>query len=88
MFGRAEIAVKPAEPKLLVPKEAVQNDGDCNLVFVSPAADIFQARKIEVGTVYEGGYEIIGGLAAGEKVVTTGSFLLKTEILRGQIGAG
>ncbi len=88
MFGRAEITVKPAEPKLLVPKAAVQNDGDCNLVFVSPTKDVFQARKIEVGTVYENGFEVVGGLAAGEKVVTTGSFLLKTEVLRGQMGAG
>lgn len=88
MFGRAEIVVKPAEPKLLVPREAVQSDGDCNLVFVSPTPDVFQARKIELGTAYEGGYEIVGGLAAGERVVTTGSFLLKTEVLRGQMGAG
>jgi cobalt-zinc-cadmium efflux system membrane fusion protein len=88
MFGRAEISVKPPEPKLLVPKNAVQNDGDCRLVFVSPAANIFQARKIEIGAVYENGYELIGGLAAGEKVVTSGSFLLKTEVLRGEMGAG
>lgn len=88
MFGRAEITVKPPEPKLLVPREAVQNDGDCWLVFVSPARNVYQARKVEIGAVYQGGYEIVGGLAAGEKVVTTGSFLLKTEVLRGQMGAG
>jgi cobalt-zinc-cadmium efflux system membrane fusion protein len=88
MFGRAEITIKPADAKLLVPKAAVQNDGDCNLVFVSPSRDVFQARKIELGIVYENGFEVLGGLAAGEKVVTTGSFLLKTEVLRGQMGAG
>lgn len=88
MFGRAEIAVKAAEPKLLVPKSAVQNDGDCNLVFVSTSKDVFQARKVQLGTIYEGGYEIVAGLAAGESVVTRGSFLLKTEVLRGQMGAG
>ena len=88
MFGRAEISVKPPESKLLVPKEAVQNDGDCYLVFASPTPDVFQARKVQIGTVYEGGYEIAGGLASGEKVVTQGSFLLKTEVLRGQMGAG
>jgi len=88
MFGRAEITVKPAEPILLVPKEAVQNDGDCNLVFVAPAPGIFQARKVEIGRAFEGGFEIVGGIVAGDKIVTTGSFLLKTEILRGQMGAG
>jgi membrane fusion protein, heavy metal efflux system len=88
MFGRAEITVKPPERKLLVPKAAVQNDGDCNLVFVSPSKNVYQARKIQVGTVYEGGFEVAGGLADGESVVTRGSFLLKTEVLRGQMGAG
>lgn len=88
MFGRADITVKSAEPRLLVPRAAVQSDGDCRLVFVSPAPNVFQARKIEVGAVYENGYEVVRGLAEGENVVTTGSFLLKTELLRGEMGAG
>ncbi len=88
LFGTAEIRVKPAEPRLLVPKEALQNDGDCWLVFTSPTANVFHARKIEIGTVYQGGVEIRGGLVAGERVATTGSFLLKTEVMRGQMGAG
>ena len=88
MFGRAEITVKTAEPKLLVPKEAVQSDNDCLLVFVSPVKDVYQARKIQVGTVYEGGYEILAGLAEGEKIVPTGSSLLKTQALRGELAAG
>jgi cobalt-zinc-cadmium efflux system membrane fusion protein len=88
MFGRAEITVRPPEKKLLVPKAAVQNDGDCNLVFVSPAPNIYQARKIQVGTVYASGFEVAEGLAEGESVVTRGSFLLKSELLRGQMGVG
>ncbi len=88
MFGRAELTVKPPEPKLLVPKEAVQNDGDCFLVFVSPSSNAFKARKISIGTVYEQGYEVTGGLVAGEKIVAKGSFLLRSEVMRGQMGAG
>ncbi len=88
MFGRAELTVKPPGPRLLVPRDAVQNDGDCHLVFVSPSTDAFQARKVELGTIYEAGCEILAGLVAGDRVATTGSFLLKTEVMRGQIGAG
>src|SRR5262249_2337943 len=88
MFGRAEITVRPPEKKLLVPKTAVQNDGDCNLVFVSPAPNIYQARKIQIGTVYESGFEVAEGLADGESVVTRGSFLLKAERVRGRLGVG
>lgn len=88
MFGRAEITVKAPEAKILAPREAVQNDGDCLLVFVESTANVFQARKIEVGAAYEGGFEVKGGLVAGERVATTGSFLLKTEAMKGQMGAG
>lgn len=88
MFGRAMIAIKPAEPKLLVPKEALQDDGDCNLVFVSHAQDVYQARKIQLGAAFGNSFEVTGGLADGDRVVTVGSFLLKGEVLRGQMGAG
>ena len=88
MFGRAAIRIEEAKPKLVVPREALQNDGDCWLVFVSPIENVFQAREVEPGVPYGAGIEIVGGLAAGERIVTTGSFLLKTEVLRGQIGAG
>ncbi|MBI2921273.1 MAG: efflux RND transporter periplasmic adaptor subunit [Planctomycetes bacterium] len=88
MFGRAEISVKAAEPKMLVPKEAVQNDGDCSLVFLKTGAEKYQARKVELGVVYESGYEVTAGLVPGDVVVTTGAFLLKTEVMKGQMGAG
>lgn len=88
MFGRARIAVKPAEPRLLVPREAVQSDGDCSFVFVEAKPDVYLTRKVELGTSYEAGHEVLGGLVAGEAVVTTGSILLKSEVLRGEMGAG
>lgn len=88
MFGRVRITVKPAEPRILVPREAVQSDGDCSFVFVEAKPDVFLTRKVDLGTGYEGGHEVLGGLVAGETVATTGSILLKTEVLRGEMGAG
>lgn len=88
MFGRADIQVKPAEPKLLVPREAVQTDGDCYFVFTSPNTNVFRTRQVDLGTAFQGGFELLGGLAVGDRVVTTGSFMLKTEVLRGEMGAG
>ena len=88
MFGRAGITVKAAVPRLLVPREAVQNDNDCTFVFVSSGRDVFLARRIRLGAPCGDGYEVLEGLAAGDRVVTRGSFLLKTEVLRSQMGAG
>ncbi len=88
MFGSAEILAGDAEPRLVVPKEAVQNDGDCLLVFVTATPGVFQARRVETGAVYAGGYEITRGLVAGERIASAGAYLLKTEAMRGQMGAG
>lgn len=88
MFGKAQIVIKPSEPKLLIPKAALQNDGDCNLVFLQLKKNVFRSRGVEIGAVFKNGFEITAGLQEGDRVVTTGSFLLKTEVLRGQIGAG
>lgn len=88
MFGHVDIQVKPPEPKLIVPRDAVQTDGDCYFVFTSASANVFRTRPVDLGIAYQSGYEIKGGLVAGERVVTVGSFSLKSEVLRGEMGAG
>jgi cobalt-zinc-cadmium efflux system membrane fusion protein len=87
-FGRAEISIRKGEPALLVPKAAVQWDGCCNVVFVSDSETRFRPRKLRLGCEAGDFYEVLEGLKGDEAVVTQGSFLLKTEILKGSIGAG
>lgn len=88
MFGRARIAVHDEEAVLVVPKAAVQWEGCCNIVFVRHSDTLFEPRKVRLGSATENHYEVLEGLAAAESVVTQGSYLLKTEILKGSIGAG
>jgi cobalt-zinc-cadmium efflux system membrane fusion protein len=88
MFGRGMIRVLDAEEAIVVPTAAVQWEGCCNVVFVRRSDTLFEPRKVslshEVGSVHV----VTEGLAEGEVVVTTGSFLLKTELMKGSIGAG
>ncbi len=88
MFGQARVQVRDEEEVLAVPVEAVQSDGCCTLAFVRQSDTLFRPRKIELGVTSNGYVEVIKGLASGEPVVTTGSFLMKTEIMKGSIGAG
>jgi cobalt-zinc-cadmium efflux system membrane fusion protein len=88
MFARAVVAVKEQQQTLVVPREAVQWEGCCNVVFVKQTETTFKPRKVYLGPPTGSVYEVIGGLTAGEVVVTQGSFLLKTEILKSNIGAG
>ena len=72
MFGHVEVQVKPPEAKLPAPRDAVQTDGDCFFVFTSATANVFKTRPVDLGVAYQSGYEITGGLVAGEKIVTVG----------------
>jgi cobalt-zinc-cadmium efflux system membrane fusion protein len=88
LFGRGEIDTGDDAPVLVVPRSAVQWDGCCNVVFVPESETTFAPRKVRLGRSHAGLIEVREGLREGERVVTTGSFLLKTEILKGEIGAG
>lgn len=88
MYGRALIELADAKPTVMVPKEAVQRAGGTALVFVRLAQDAFEARRVRVGRSEGAQVEILEGIEPGEPVAATGSFLLKTETLKGSIGAG
>jgi cobalt-zinc-cadmium efflux system membrane fusion protein len=88
MFGRAKISVGAARISVMVPDMAIQRAKDVQLVFVRLAEDEYETRWVEIG-IREGNLiEIRKGVRPGEDVVTTGSFLLKTETLKESIGAG
>jgi cobalt-zinc-cadmium efflux system membrane fusion protein len=87
-FGQARIITRHGEPALLVPKEAVQWEGCCNVAFVRRTASEFEPRKLLLGHDTGDAFEVMQGLSAGDVVVTTGSFLLRTELQKGSIGAG
>ena len=88
MFGKAIITLRKNEAALVVPKESVQWEGCCNVVFVKRSEVSFEPRKVKLGYETDRFFVVEQGLNEGETIVTTGSFLLKTEILKGSIGAG
>ena len=88
MFGQARIVIHENEKVVGVPVDAVQTDGCCQLVFVQESETVFEPRKVILGASANGFVEVLSGLDEGEAVASTGSFLMKTEILKGNIGAG
>ena len=88
MFGAAHLTLGERPDALLVPRDAVQWEGCCNVVFVPAGPASFSARKVQLGGANDAQVEVLTGLSEGEQVVTTGAFLLKTELLKGSIGAG
>jgi cobalt-zinc-cadmium efflux system membrane fusion protein len=88
MFARAVIVLGPSNARALVPRESLQRAEDVQLVFVALAPDRYEARRVRTGSTLGDLVEILDGIEPGERVAVRGSFLLKTETLRGSIGAG
>ena len=87
MYARARI-LDPGAASVLVPRAALQQARGANLVFVQLAPDTYEARRVMAMPAADGMVAIGSGVRPSERVVTTGSFLLKTETLKESIGAG
>lgn len=70
-----------------VPDGAVQKISGLPAVFVERSPGLFELRPVETGREAHGVVEIRRGLEAGERVVAEGAFILKSELLKGTIGA-
>lgn len=87
-FGRLTVSIDDGSNAILVPKDAVQWEGCCNVVFVKEAADVFRPRKVKLAKGDDSHYRVVDGLNGGEWIVVNGSYLLKTELKKSSIGAG
>ena len=87
-FGQATIVERSDEPVTLVPRDAVQWEGCCNVVFVRETDQRYRPRKVELLERRGPYYQVSSGLQVGEEVVVNGAFLLKTELKKTSIGAG
>jgi len=65
--------------KLVVPQEAVMDSGTEQLVYVSIDDGYFEPRRIQIGAKVDNKYIVLGGLQAGERIVTSGNFLIDSE---------
>jgi len=85
MFAEVTVLLPDIE-SLAVPEEAVQTISGQTIVFVPENQGIFTVRKIETGNGIKGWRPVLSGLAEGERYVSRGAFLLKSELLKGSFG--
>ena len=87
-FGRVQILHRENSNIVLVPKDAVQWEGCCNVVFVKEADDRYRPHKVRLTGGKGSFYQVVDGIHPGQEVVVDGAFLLKTELKKSSIGAG
>jgi cobalt-zinc-cadmium efflux system membrane fusion protein len=86
MFATIFITTEVISDVLAIPEEAVQTDGNKKIVFIDMGNGGFEAREVTLGRQVDSFYQLMEGIKAGEKIVTKGSFLLKSEAQKGELG--
>jgi len=80
MFANVRIETEVHPGVLAVPEEAVLRSGRRNLVIVALGKGRFRPQQVELGLDSGDGWlEVRRGLRAGERVVTSGQFLIDSE---------
>lgn len=86
MFADVEIVTTILDNMLLIPDAALETDGEEQIIFVALNENKFEKRIVKLGLEQSGRVQILSGVKADENVVTDGSFILKSEMLKGQLG--
>ncbi len=81
MYARMKICVGEHN-ELTVPKTAIQEADGNKVVYIPISANQFKEQKVIVGNENGDYVQILTGLKPGEKVVTKGSFELRSETLK------
>ena len=85
----AHAYVGASTERLAVPASAIIDDGGRAVVYVHTGGESFARRPVETGIRDAGWIEIRSGLAAGERVVTTGAYDVKLASAGGEeVGHG
>jgi membrane fusion protein, copper/silver efflux system len=78
MFANVEIAVSSG-PRLAVPREAVIDSGMRQIVYVEKKTGVYEQRTVTLGVRGDDYVEVLKGIDQGERVVTSGNFLIDSE---------
>jgi cobalt-zinc-cadmium efflux system membrane fusion protein len=85
MFAQVEIEKQAQAPALYLPDSAIQEVDGQRIAFVQSGPESFEPRTLKLGVASGRQVEVTGGIQAGDKVVTRGAFLLKSELLKSRL---
>lgn len=78
MFTNVEIRIGMGR-RLVIPDDAVIDTGTRQIIYVDKGEGNFEPREVHLGLKADGMTEVIQGLEAGEKVASSGTFLIDSE---------
>ena len=78
-YVTADVIIEEGPVAVRIPRIALQTIGGEQVVFVR-TQNGFQRRDVKIGRTGGQAIEVIAGLAAGEQIAVTNTFLLKAEL--------
>ena len=88
LYGEAIINISSADSAMGVPHSAIQQFQKQAFVFVQQDADLYLARRVDLGPRIGEHYLVRSGLTKNDAVVTTGTHVVYSEMLKSRLGAG
>ena len=84
-----DVAIRPPgiANAVTIPQQAALHSGERSIVIVERSRGVFEPREVRLGAVAGDKQEVIEGVAAGERIVTSSQFLIDSESnLRAAVG--
>ncbi|ATX78516.1 membrane fusion protein, Cu(I)/Ag(I) efflux system [Mariprofundus aestuarium] len=79
MFANITLKASRTVNAVVIPSEAIVRTGAREQVFVQREPGKFEPREVVLGLQADGQVQIVSGIAAGERVVTSSQFLIDSE---------
>lgn len=79
MYATVEIAAPARRPAPAVPLSAIIDSGARQVVLIDHGDGRFEPREVRLGTRGDGYAEVVEGVRAGDRVVTSANFLIDAE---------
>jgi len=78
MYANVEVKIDYGK-HIVVPQEAVMDSGSEQTVFVGLDDGYFEPRKVQLGAKVDNKFIVLAGVKPGERIVTSGNFLIDSE---------
>ncbi|MZI94170.1 efflux RND transporter periplasmic adaptor subunit [Vibrio sp. CAIM 722] len=79
MFANVSLEPQTTAEHLLIPSQAVIRTNDMTRVVLAQGEGKFRSARIKIGREAAGKIEVVSGLSAGERIVTSAQFLIDSE---------
>lgn len=85
MAAMVRLGVGSLSAALVVPRSAIVEDGDVRKLYIAEDGGKFEERTVTLGSVQGDVVAVMEGVSVGDRIVTKGAFVLKSEKVKSEL---